>query len=265
VSRRVSSNRCPMASLNSAPPGLTSFRLRHVLGLVSTALVTLVIASCESDAPEAGVSLSGAVEAEVRQAIESDDLEIFRSLIADSELQRSPQLDGNPLLIAATIGRARAIVEHMLQQGVDPDQRDQRGTRALFLAIRREDVGTVQLLLDAGADPDEPSPEPQGPSLGTALTPLHAAVHLGNLEIVSLLIAAGADVNAKLARIGSPLETAIMTTDADALEMLVDAGATSASGVVIKDPLVGVIRTSRRTQDTSDHERMLRVLVGIGG
>jgi ankyrin repeat protein len=57
--------------------------------------------------------------------------------------------------------------------------------------------------------------------------PLHSAVAARNAEIVRLLIAAGADVNARQQDDFTPLMAARQNGDAEIEQMLLDAGATA--------------------------------------
>ena len=85
--------------------------------------------------------------------------------------------------------------------------------------IQREDAAVVARLLDAGADPDEPSAEADG------LTPLALAVRGGRAPVVRALLDGGADANGVLASGDQPLHLVSFGGDAEAVQMLVEAGA----------------------------------------
>ena len=89
---------------------------------------------------------------------------------------------------------------------------------ALLEATRRGDVAAVRSLLDEGADPNV--------AQGDGLTALHLAAQEGNLEIVEVLLGAGAKVEAKT-RIGdfTPLHLASGGAHATVALMLIEAGA----------------------------------------
>ena len=78
--------------------------------------------------------------------------------------------------------RARAIYA----AGVDPDEWV-KGQTALTMAACHSSPESIELLLEAGADPNRASRRRQ--------TPLIQAARCGNLPAVRLLIEAGADVN----------------------------------------------------------------------
>jgi ankyrin repeat protein len=96
-----------------------------------------------------------------------------------------------------------------LDLGCVPTETDERGVTLLADAAATGDVGRVKVLLDAGAKPNAdgtvvPTPSflkfPESPFDDRAPSsfriPLHNAVEVNEIEIVSLLIAAGADAQA---------------------------------------------------------------------
>lgn len=76
-------------------------------------------------------------------------------------------------------------VNHLLQQGWNPDIRDALGTPALHLAVEVRSREIVQLLLDAGANPNL-TDELSEPALLWAVT-------FKRFELVNLLLSYGAD------------------------------------------------------------------------
>ena len=95
-----------------------------------------------------------------------------------------------PLLFAARSGD-RASAELLLAAGADPNDTAPAGTSALVVAAHSGHAELAALLLDAGADPN---------SAGAGYTPLHAAILRGDAALVQALLAYGADPGARLLR-----------------------------------------------------------------
>ena len=99
----------------------------------------------------------------------------------------------------------RAIVELLLDKGVDINAKSKDGRTPLHLAIAFDRssgaVEMLKLLIASGADVN--TRDKQGE------TPLHTAASAGNKDIVEALIGAGADVNATDGKGATPLKVAI--------------------------------------------------------
>lgn len=108
-------------------------------------------------------------------------------------------------------------VEDLLAKGADPDEVDLDGYQAtpLAYACSHGDEAAVRALLDAKAAPDAAAFQP----------PLVAATAHGFAALVSLLVKAGADVNAGDETGASALWTAAANGFADIARCLVEAGA----------------------------------------
>jgi ankyrin repeat protein len=115
-----------------------------------------------------------------------DDIERLTALLDDGADLDDPA-SGLDLLSWAAFGGAQGTAELLLERGANADG------GALHAAATRTRLALVRLLLDAGADVDRRDPR-------TGRAPLHAAVTAGHggdaPEIVRVLLAAGADVNA---------------------------------------------------------------------
>jgi ankyrin repeat protein len=128
-----------------------------------------------------------------------------------------------PLHSAAMAGQAK-VVSILLKSGAKVDSRDNTGRTPLlsFMSGHTADVSTVIALLEAGADPnllDGPVP----------YHPLDYAAMHGRADVAELLIAFGADMNAKDNLYGgTPLHYAIWYAPRGHLEvaqLLIDRGA----------------------------------------
>jgi cytohesin len=99
----------------------------------------------------------------------------------------------------------------VLLVGCGPSEAD----RALFKASQRGNIKTVKQHLAAGADVNAKI------GRGNAkMTPLHAAIQHGDKEIVELLIAKGADVNAGGILGYTPLNTAVGEREKEIADLL---------------------------------------------
>ena len=105
-----------------------------------------------------------------------------------------------------------ALAIGLLSGAVPPDD------KALLDATKRGDVAAVRTLLEEGADPNV--------AQGDGLSALHLAAQKGNLEVVELLLGAGAKVEAKT-QIGEyrPLHLASEGAHAAVVRALLEAGA----------------------------------------
>ncbi len=124
-----------------------------------------------------------------------------------ADLNARADIGRTPLHYAAYYGH-RKMIAHLIANGVDPDVTDDMGIRPLQYASRRLQGLTVDLLIELGARPDD----------------LFDAVNAGDVARVQELLAHGADVNA-LDMFGTPLHRAAVTGQVYIASMLIDAGA----------------------------------------
>jgi hypothetical protein len=87
------------------------------------------------------------------------------------------------LLVAARQGDAEGV-KKSLDRGAAPNSRNRLGKTTLFLAIEKNRMDIVQMMINAGGDVNLASLE--------KVTPLIAASYAGNADIVQLLIDKGA-------------------------------------------------------------------------
>lgn len=131
-----------------------------------------------------------------------------------------------PLMQAVLYGDA-GMVRLLLEQGADPNLRNDAGATALMWAV--DDLEKTRLLLDRGADVNARS--------GDARTPLLiAAGQFGNTAVVKLLLDHGADLSPKspIANgYATVLSEAARTGDEALLRLLIERGADVKSAGVI--------------------------------
>ena len=124
------------------------------------------------------------------------------------------------LAIAAALGDMKRLVK-MLEAKPALDQHSTDGWTALHMAAYFGRKDAVKLLLEAGA------PIRARSSNAMNNHPIHAAAAGKRPEIVSILIAAGADVNATQAGGFTPLHAAAQNGDVDMAKELLANGANS--------------------------------------
>ncbi len=127
-------------------------------------------------------------------------------------------MEGSPeteLHAAAWSGDAE-WVRDLLAAGADVDVRDSIGETPLFGASGHDRDEAVALLLDAGATP--------GLASYSGYTPLHWAAQNGGPAVVRALLAAGADAK-QTSPTGSALHLAAAAGSLEVVSLLVDAGA----------------------------------------
>lgn len=130
-------------------------------------------------------------------------------------LDRRPPLD---LFESAALGRHDLLAE-LLDSGDEVAAWSADGFSPLHLASFFGRTATVRLLLERGAPVDRPSRN------GMKVTPLHSAAAGHHAGIAALLLAAGADPNAKQQGGFVPLHAAAQNGDAALVRALLDHGA----------------------------------------
>ncbi len=106
---------------------------------------------------------------------------------------REPGLHWSTPLHGAIEGGHNEIVEILLAHGADPKAVDYQGFRPLYRAIEKENVAAINALLDKGVSVNGFTRQM---SWGEEELPLSMASRVKSIELVNLLLARGADVNA---------------------------------------------------------------------
>jgi ankyrin repeat protein len=138
-------------------------------------------------------------------------------------------------LAAAVSKNDLSTVRRLLAAGVDPNSVDATATPVLVRAAGSGRTAIVGALLDAGANSNATAPV-DGDQGGWP-SALMAAAGEGHLDVVELLIARGADVNANYEAVEQTFPTALLAAiasgRAEVVRALLDAGADiSAKGVM---------------------------------
>src|SRR6266446_6706155 len=217
-------------------------------------------------------------------------------LAKGADVNARSKIGRTPLLIAALHDGAAEIVRLMMDKGADIKARDENGLSVLQAAAFSNDAETARLLLAKGADPnskDEAGFTPliadamngdrntevvrlvlqhganvnavcletldtvkNGPLAIGLLTPLLNAVPYGNYETVSLLVNAGANVNAKDVRGMTPLAMAVISDRPDPriVRLLLAKGA---------DPAIKS-KNGETAADRADKYRNADILAALG-
>ena len=148
--------------------------------------------------------------------------EIARLLIEKGAVVGARDESGFSVLEAAATMNNVEVARLLLANGADPNTPDDSGFTPLLQAAANGDrsAAMVKLLLEHGADPnatcrDKLRTVKNGTVRLGRLTPLLLAAPHANYETVSMLIKAGADVNAQDVRGMTPLALAVATDHAD--------------------------------------------------
>lgn len=111
----------------------------------------------------------------------------------------------------------------------------------IYSAVSRGDLQRVKDLLDADPSLVE-STDDQG---GTGLTPLHMAASINQVDAASLLLARGADINARDTKGRTPQADAILTGREDIVEFLRQRGTTAVAAAQREQARPHSARTAR--------------------
>lgn len=159
-----------------------------------------------------------------RAAAAGDTAAIAAMLAADSTLVEARDDRGRTPLQAAVLAGQDETVRLLLKRGADPNARDERTDQAAvdyaFLTESQRGGATMtRLLLSRGATFD-PNAAVRGP-----VKRLDVAVVFGNLDMVRLLLDAGADPNGPTGYPMKPLASAASRGHAEIVRVLLEAGA----------------------------------------
>ena len=174
-------------------------------------------------------------------AIEKDDVEMVRLLVeTGADVNAAEGFGGNTPLHEAVEKGDVEIVKILVAAGADVNAEGFMSRTPLSLAAEKGATEIMQILLGPYADTPgggEDKEAASTPSIGSEA--LYTAIEKGNVEMVRLLVEAGADVNAAEGFGGNtPLHEAVEQGDTEMVKILVAAGAdVNAEGSMSRTPL----------------------------
>lgn len=222
----------------NAPPaagpwgGMTALQIAASRGMIESVRL-LLSAGANVNAPATSNRLTGRTA--LQAAAEVGNLAIAQLLLEAGANINAP---GYPALsFAFKSSNSLLLVPTLLDAGADVNG---YGCSPLLLAIQSKQCKQlVPILLDAGADINRFSHT--NFDTGGRISPLIAAATEGDIRLVELLLAMGADVNAAFEI--TALEMAISRGHLEIIEVLLSAGAfpntVSAHGTVLDGPVIG--------------------------
>jgi ankyrin repeat protein len=229
-----------------AHDGTTPLMLAAVYGAPETVRLLL-----EAGANPNAVSNGGASPL----LLAAGNLEKIRLLVDHGADVNARSSTGNtPLVAAAAHPDNLDAVQFLLEKGANLDSVNNNNVSALAAAVYSGDPSSVKFLLDRGCKPTQIRN-----LFGAAEnSPLVVAAQMGEAEIVDLLLAHGADVNAVDANFaGHALNYALLAQKPDIARRLIEAGADlkQASPIGMTPPVV--LATYSETGDLSVAKLML--------
>jgi len=134
-------------------------------------------------------------------SIENNDLKSIKLLLDNGANVEGVENGEDPLQYALDRLNADAI-ELLLNAGADPNAPDKKGRTPLYIAIEEQKIGLARLLVEKGGNAGFVSST-------WKLTPVQLAIDLKNLDMLSLLIVNGAPVDVETDFDKIPLAMAI--------------------------------------------------------
>ena len=127
------------------------------------------------------------------------------------------------LAIAASTGTPTRLdpIKLFLEAGIDPSARNASNRTALWVATERRQIEVVKALLEGGVKPDEKN----APSVDGGKSLVFEAVDSENIELLRLLVEAGADAKSGNDYEVTPLGEAARTGRLEMCQILLKAGA----------------------------------------
>jgi ankyrin repeat protein len=164
------------------------------------------------------VTAGASGDSPLTKAVNSEDLQAVRALIKSGADVNARSGDGSTPLLWAAHNSHDEIARALIAAKATVDAANDFGITPLLEASKTGDAPMMALLLQAGANPSLAHPEGQ--------TPLLAAARSGSVPAVRLLLARGVDVNAaEKYQQTTPLMWAAAENHLDVVDLLIEAGA----------------------------------------
>uniref|UniRef100_A0A3Q3XC59 SOCS box domain-containing protein n=1 Tax=Mola mola TaxID=94237 RepID=A0A3Q3XC59_MOLML len=165
----------------------------------------------------------GGAEEPLFQAVRAGDVSTVKALatLPNTNLMLPSKPGWLAIHQAAWYGQDGCLRVLLSAQPGMVNKRTERGESALMVAVGKEQLRCVQVLLESGADPDIPNYDRETPLYkGRGWTALQEAVGQNNVEICEMLLKAGAKHDLKNVYGISPLFTAAQSGHVAALRFL---------------------------------------------
>jgi ankyrin repeat protein len=170
---------------------------------------------------------------------------LFTGAHSNAWAQNDQNLTVNAQLLVAARQADAEGVKKSLDRGAAPNSRNRSGKTTLFLAIEKNRLDIVHIMINAGGDVNLPSLE--------KVTPLIAASYAGNADIVQLLIASTPQEDAHAA-VASTHLVAPVAVSAD----------TTAQCIRTEDLDGPVVSTDGRSDVVTDQAQVDNLLESLG-
>jgi ankyrin repeat protein len=200
------------------------------LSSYSVPVLLALLAACQSTS-NTSVVRTGQVDAVDRRiwfdAAEQGNADLLRALIDDGVDPLIEKENLNALHIAARNGHIDAA-QVLIKTGIDVDSGPDAGEAALADAAGHGNRHMVELLAGTKLDPGAVA------ALSSLRTALNLAIQNGHADMVALLVDAGADVDAA-GEWYSPLHSAVLIGDIEMVSALLEHGASTRVKIRIHD------------------------------
>ncbi len=212
---------------------VTNVRLFVIVTFAVAGIIGCKRATVTADTrPNAGNSGADSLEQFYRAALKPDRAEMGR-LLSGGFSANAKDRDGDPLLGNVALLGCKEAVDILLDHGAEINASTSSGRTALSLAVEDKQTDIVRLLLDRGADPN----------VGIDTAPLYYAA---DTETCSLLLAHRASINGPDHAKKAPLHSAAEVGHLDVVKVLLRAGANVLA--VDSGGLTPVIRAAQNGQ-----------------